>query len=139
MNEPPCPTGSRSEIQTGHYPQAIADKLVDARRKDLGAQHAAGRILLWGKPGVPADLREAARWIAEASYLGESEARGVLRSRADLLALVGKQPVRALGALAASQSASGLVGAVGGRGDPSVAGPGGRTQVGAGSTAVGGG
>jgi tetratricopeptide (TPR) repeat protein len=90
--------------QMGQYAEAIADDLVDARRKDLDAQHAAGRILLWGKPGVPADVAEAARWIAEASYLGESEARGLLRSRADLLALVAKQPVRALSEGQASAS-----------------------------------
>ncbi len=80
----------------GQYPQAIADYLVDARRQQLDAQHAAGRVLLWGKTGVPADLPEAARWIAEAVNQGEDEARGLLRSRADLLALVGKRPVRAL-------------------------------------------
>ena len=82
--------------EMGQFPQAIADYLVDARRHALDAQHAAGRILLWGKPGVPADLPEAARWIAEAANQGEDEARGLLRSRADLLALVGKQPMRAL-------------------------------------------
>jgi tetratricopeptide (TPR) repeat protein len=125
----------------GHYPQAIADDLVDARRRDLGAQHAAGRILLWGKPGVPADLREAARWIAEASYLGESEARGLIRARADLLAQVGRQPVRALatGAASPSASASGLVGELGDRVDRSVAGSGGRTPFSARLTRVEGG
>ncbi len=82
--------------EMGQFPQAIADYLVDARRQQLDAQHAAGRMLLWGKLGVPADLPEAARWIAEAANLGEDEARGLLRSRADLLALVGKRPVRAL-------------------------------------------
>jgi hypothetical protein len=127
--------------EMGQYSQAIADDLVDARRRDLGAQHAAGRILLWGKPGVPADLREAARWIAEASYLGESEARGLLRSRADLLAQVGKQPVRALAAAAASPSASSshVVGDVGERIDLSVAGPGGRTHLSTGLMTVEGG
>jgi len=123
--------------EMGQFPQAISDDLVDARRRDLGAQHAAGRILLWGKPGVPADLREAARWIAEASYLGEDEARGLLRSRADLLAQVAKQPVRALGTVAASPSASTSerVGEVGERRNPSLPESGVRTQLGAGLTA----
>jgi len=123
--------------EMGQYPQAIADDLVDARRRDLAAQHAAGRILLWGKPGVPADLREAARWIAEASYLGESEARGLLRSRADLLAEVGRQPVRALAGVAASPSD--LAGDAGGHADPSAADPGGPSHPGTGSTTAEGG
>ena len=118
--------------ELGQYPQAIADDLVDARRKDLDAQHAAGRILLWGKPGVPADLREAARWIAEASYLGESEARGLLRSRADLLALVAKQPVRPLGTTSASEAIEN----VGERAEPPAAGSIGRTPLSAGLAVV---
>ncbi len=81
---------------------------------------------------MPADLREAARWIAEASYLGESEARGLLRSRADLLALVAKQPVRPLGTTSASEAIEN----VGERAEPPAAGSIGRTPLSAGLAVV---
>lgn len=80
----------------GQNPQALADYLIDARRDDIDAQHQAGRVLLWGRPGVPRDTAQAARWIAAASYLGEAEARSILRGRPDLLASLGQHPAPAL-------------------------------------------
>jgi tetratricopeptide (TPR) repeat protein len=66
-------------------PEALAEFLIDAQRRQSWAQMRTGSFLLTPEPGVSLDRKTGAYWMREAANAGEARARDILRRHPDLM------------------------------------------------------